>query len=90
MTELTGAPSAPWFQQSLAAGARLVRSAGQGSDAHDLPTALLRGVSALHLAGTLLDVDYKAVHESDQTGWLRLSFISEASTSSCTPRWRWP
>jgi hypothetical protein len=31
----------------------------------------------LHLAGILLDVDYKAVHERDQTGWLRLSFITE-------------
>jgi hypothetical protein len=38
---------------------------------------VLRGVSALHLAGILLDVDYRAVHESDQTGWLRLSFITE-------------
>jgi hypothetical protein len=59
------------------AGARLVRSAGQGREAHGLPTALLRGVSALHLAGVLLDVDYRVVHESDETGWLRLSFITE-------------
>jgi hypothetical protein len=77
VTEATGAPPARWFQQSLSAGARLVRSAKRRTNAHDLPTALLRGVTALHLAGTLLDVDYKAVHESDQTGWLRLSFITE-------------
>jgi len=76
-TDLAGAPPAPSFQQSLAASARLVRSTSEGPEAHELPTALLRGVSALHLAGILLDVDYKAVHESDHTGWLRLSFITE-------------
>lgn len=74
---MTATPT-PWFQQSLAAGTRVVQSTGQGrDDAHDVPTSLLRGVSALHLAGILLDVDYQATHEGDPTGWLRLSFITE-------------
>jgi hypothetical protein len=59
------------------AGARLVQSSHAATDGHDLHSALLRGVSALHLAGILLDVDYKATHEGNATGWLRLSFMTE-------------
>lgn len=62
----------------MLAASRLVQSGAAGEpDAHDVAGALLRGCVALHLAGTLLDVDYQATHESDATGWLRLSFFTE-------------
>ena len=67
------------FQRATDAAIRLVQSSAGDiePDAHDLPTALLRGVAAIQVASALLDVDYQAAHESDHTGWLRLSFFAE-------------
>jgi hypothetical protein len=69
---------APRFQHSIDAATRLARpTCDIEPDAHDLPTALLRGAATLQLASVLLDVDYQVVHEADHTGWLRLSFFAE-------------
>src|SRR5947209_12134856 len=71
------AAPAPRFQRSMTAAARVGLSGEGEPDAHGLRGALARAVSALHVAGGMLSVDFKAAHESGGTGWLNLVFITE-------------